>query len=337
LFAPALLAVGACAHQAPAPVACSTAPPSPVVARIADETITLGDVDATILHELYELRSGALSKMVDQRVLDGAAKRAGKSADDLIADLTAARVPAISNDEAQAFYEANQGHLQERLAGKSFIELKPILIRALQDQKRVEAVSAVMEELREKEGVQITLEEPTVAVAATGPARGPAEAPVTIVVFSDFQCPYCAKGRDVMEHVLSAYAKEVRLVYRDFPLPFHPQAEKAAEAGRCANEQQQFWRIHDWMFNNQQNLSVESLKDAAKSLGFDEARFNECLDSGKYRDAVAEDTRAGEKAGVHGTPGYFVNGHMINGAMPFERFKAEIDGALKVAEQSRAK
>src|SRR5437763_208411 len=158
---------------------------------------------------------------------------------------------------------------------------------------------------------------PSSAVAAIGPARGPAQAKVTIVEFSDFQCPYCARAQPVMQEVLKTYGSDVRLVFRDFPLSFHGDAAKAAEASHCADEVGKFWALHDWMFDNQRNLSVDELKAAAATLGLDRARFDRCLESGKYRELVQSNQRDGEKAGVTGTPAFFINGTMLKGALPF--------------------
>jgi protein-disulfide isomerase len=128
--------------------------------------------------------------------------------------------------------------------------------------------------------------------------------------------------------VLRTYGSDVRLVFRDFPLSFHGDAAKAAEAGHCADELGKFWALHDWMFDNQQRLSTAALTEAAASLGMDRARFEKCLQSGKYRDVVEANQRDGEKAGVTGTPAFFINGTMLKGALPFSEFKTVIDRAL---------
>jgi protein-disulfide isomerase len=319
-----------CAHEGAAPSAApSLTSASRVAAKIGEQVITLDEVDAAAGHELFELRSSALDRIINERVIEAAAHQANRSADDLLHDLAGAKVAPITDAEAEQFFESNHDRLPEQLASKSFAELKPLLLRALGEQKRAEATAAVVEDLRKKAGVQVLFEEPKVKVAATGPSRGPANARVTIIEFSDFQCPYCARGRQVMDQVLAAYDKDVRLVYRDFPLSFHEQAEKAAEAGRCADEQSKFWAMHDWMFDNQRSLSVPELKQAAQSLELDVAKFSECLDSGRYQQAVKSDAQAGEKAGVRGTPAYFLNGRFLNGAQPLEKVKAEVDRALK--------
>jgi protein-disulfide isomerase len=322
----ALLSVllAACAHPAPPPAAAT----SPTVATIGGERITLAEIDKVAARALFEARSTALDKLVTERVLAKAAKAAGKPVETFIEDEVAARVTPVTEAEAKAFFEKNKDRLPEEIAKRGFDDVKPLLIRGLTQEKRRELASSLVDELRAKAGVKILLEAEKVNVAAVGPSRGPSGAKVTIVEFSDFQCPYCARGRLVMDEVVKAYGNDVRLVFRDFPLSFHPNAQKAAEAGRCADEQGKFWPMHDWMFENQDKLSTDDLKAGAKQIGADATKFAACLDSGKHAPAVAESQRAGEAAGVTGTPAFFVNGRLFSGAQPFEKFKAEIDRQL---------
>ncbi len=223
--------LGACAHPAPPP------PASPVVATIGGERITLTELDHAAARALFEARSQALDKLVTERVLTAAAKAAGKSVDAFMRSQVEARTTPVSEEEARAFFDKNKERLAEELAGRGFDEVKALLIRGLTQEKRREVADAVIGDLRAKAGVKILLEPEKVNVAAVGPSRGPSGAKVTIVEFSDFQCPYCARGRQVMDEVVKAYGNDVRLVFRDFPLSFHPNAAKAAEAGRCADEQ----------------------------------------------------------------------------------------------------
>ena len=143
-----------------------------------------------------------------------------------------------------------------------------------------------------------------------------------------FQCPFCSKARDTVEEVMQAYAGKVRLVFRHYPLPFHQNAPKAAEASMCANEQGKFWELHDLMFKSQDKLEVAQLKEHAAAVGLDAAKFGKCLDSGKMAKAVQEDMAAGTKVGVTGTPAFFVNGVMLSGAQPLDEFKKVIDSEL---------
>jgi protein-disulfide isomerase len=171
--------------------------------------------------------------------------------------------------------------------------------------------------------------------ADNDPAKGSNNAPVTIIEFSDFQCPFCARAvigaQAAMPQVEEKYIKtgKVKLVFRDYPLPFHENAQKAAEASECAYEQNKFWEYHDKLFTNQEKLAVTDLKKYAADLGLNAAKFNSCLDSGKMADEVKKDFADGQKAGVDGTPTFFVNGTKIVGAQPFSAFEQIIEAELK--------
>ena len=154
---------------------------------------------------------------------------------------------------------------------------------------------------------------------------GPENAKVIITEFSDFQCPYCGKAEPTIKQILAAYPNDVRLVYKHFPLPFHENSEKAAEASECAAAQDKFWEYHDILFANQNALYVPMLKDYAKQLGLDTDAFNKCLDGGAMKSAVESDMKEGESIGVSGTPAFFVNSRVISGAQPFSVF----DNAVK--------
>jgi len=163
------------------------------------------------------------------------------------------------------------------------------------------------------------------------PSWGPADAPVTIVEFSDFQCPYCARFvTQTLPQIKQTYEGKVRFVFRDFPLSqIHENAEKAAEAAGCASDQGKFWEYHDKLFSSQSALDVASLKSYASQLGLDTATFDQCLDSSKYAQEVQKDLQDGTSYGVDGTPAFFVNGLLVVGAQPFASFQEVIDAALQ--------
>lgn len=299
-----------------------------VVALIGGQPLTMADLDKAAGRELFEIREKTLDNLVGERVVKAAAQKAGQSDEDFLRKQVETKVPQVSVDEAKSFFEANKERLPPQLAGQQFDAVKDTIVTGLTNQKRREAIATTIEDLKKKAGVQILLRAPKIQVAAEGPAKGPKEAKVTVVEFSDFQCPYCGKGRAVMDQVVAKYGNKVRLVFRDFPLDFHEKAQKAAEAGQCANDQGKFWQMHDWMFDNQQNLDVESLKNAAKTLGIDSAKFDSCLTSGQHAALVKKNIREGQEAGVRGTPAFFVNGTFLSGALPLDKFSAEIDRAL---------
>jgi protein-disulfide isomerase len=162
------------------------------------------------------------------------------------------------------------------------------------------------------------------------PTRGPATAPVTIVEFSDFECPYCGGLFPTLKQVEKNYPQQVRIVYRQFPLTnIHPHAQKAAEASLCANEQNKFWEFHDSMFSNQSELSVADLKQRAVDLKLDPAKFNQCLDSGRMGTAIQADIQEGAKNGVTGTPALFINGRLLSGNQPYSEIKDVIEDELQ--------
>lgn len=162
------------------------------------------------------------------------------------------------------------------------------------------------------------------------PSIGPEDAPVTILVFSDFQCPFCARVLPAVERVLEEYKGQVRIIFKQFPLSFHPNAQKAAEASECAFEQGKFWEYHDILFENANALAPSDLKQYAKDIGLDSATFDGCLDSGKYEAEVKQDLADGKAAGVSGTPAFLINGIPVVGAQPFSSFASVIDSELDV-------
>lgn len=170
----------------------------------------------------------------------------------------------------------------------------------------------------------------TSAASSDDPSFGPEDAGVVIVAFSDFQCPYCSRFvTETLPSIQEAYGDKVRFIFRDFPLgAIHPNAQKAAEAGQCAQEQGLFWEYHDLLFANQATLTVPDLKNFAGQVGVDSATFNDCLDSGKYTDEVVLDLRDGQAAGITGTPGFIMNGLLVKGAQPFSLFQQVIDQLL---------
>ena len=166
----------------------------------------------------------------------------------------------------------------------------------------------------------------TFNIAKSDHVRGDFNAPITLVEFSDFECPFCERHYPTMKQILSNYQGKVRLVYKHYPLSFHPNAQKAAESSECADEQGKFWEYHDKIFANQPNgLSADKFKQWAVELKLNAKKFNDCLDVGKYAAKVQADFQEGSQKGVNGTPATFVNGQLVSGAVPYESFKQIID------------
>ena len=160
---------------------------------------------------------------------------------------------------------------------------------------------------------------------------GDPNAPVTIIEFSDYECPFCGRFyQNTMPQLISEYIDtgKAKLIFRDFPLSFHKSAQKASEAAECAGDQGKYYEMHDKIFENQQSITVSDLKVYAEQIGLKVDEFNVCLDTDKHKDEVLQDFRDGQKAGVSGTPSFFINGKMLVGAQPFEAFKKIIDDEL---------
>jgi protein-disulfide isomerase len=187
--------------------------------------------------------------------------------------------------------------------------------------------------LRSKAKVTTYLKPPPIQradVSINGaPFKGAEKAPVTIVKFEDFECPFCKTVQPTLVALLKKYDGKVRVVHKDLPLEeIHPRAQLAAEAARCAGDQGKFWEYHDTLYGNSPKLGAAELKTYAKNVGLDPAPFEQCLTSGKYKAAVQKDLSEGAKLGLTGTPTFFINGREISGAQPLEAFAAIIDEEL---------
>src|SRR4029079_2009348 len=164
------------------------------------------------------------------------------------------------------------------------------------------------------------------------PVEGAKDAEVTILQISDRQCPFCSRAEPTINQVMDTYKGKVRVVWRDLPLPFHPNAMPAAVAARAAGEQGKYWEMHDKIFANQQQLDRGTYEKYAQELGLNMGKFKAALDANKGKEAIEADGTAGGKIGARGTPAFFINGKFLSGAQPFESFKAKIDEELKVAD-----
>ena len=305
---------------------------SQVLAVVDGKPITEADVHAKSAEQFaqlerdyetnkHQLLEAQLEQLIQDRLLDAEAAAKKVSKEQILADL---KPPEVSDADIDKFYEENKAQIprpKDQVAGQ--------IKQYLQQKGQAEAKQKYFEGLEARYKVEKKMEPMRTQVADNGPARGPASAPVTIVEFSDFQCPYCGRLIPTLEQVKAKYGDKVRIVFRQFPLPMHPNAQKAAEASLCANDQGKFWEMHDAMFKNQQELAVDNLKSKAAALGLNADAFNKCLDSGKYVTKIQEDQKAGSAAGVNGTPAMFINGRFVNGAVPLEQITSVIDDELK--------
>ncbi len=306
---------------------------SNVVAVIGGEPVTMSDLEEIAAPQLkqldrqrYQILERSLDQLVEQKLLEMAASKAGKTTEELIESEVNAKITAVTDAEVDAWYEENQA----RVRGRDKAEIVDQIKQFLGQERGGETRSAYIEGLREEYGVKIRFEPQRVDMqVADAPVKGPDNAPVTLVEFSDFECPYCSSVTPTLKKITETYGDKVRIAFRQYPLGFHAKAQKAAEASLCAREQGKFWEMHDAMFADQKKLEVAQLKTTAAGLEVDTAKFDECLDSGKFADAVKKDFDAGQAAGVSGTPAFFINGRMIEGAVPYDQLAAVIDDELE--------
>ena len=303
-----------------------------VVAEVGGKPITLAELEASMAPQLDQLErqrrkllEDGLGRLIDERLIEAEAAARGVTVEALLEAEVQSKSGAVTDEEAAAFYEENKA----RVGNRTLEQLMPQIKSYLSNQRSTGARDALVASLRSKHATRILLEpDRAPVVAGDSPAKGPADAPVTIVEFSDFQCPFCSRVLPAIEETLKVYGDQVRVVFRQYPLNIHPQAQKAAEASLCANDQGKFWELHDAMFADQRALAVEQLKAKAAGLGLNAETFAACLDGSKYAEKVAEDMNHGISVGVNGTPALFVNGRFLSGAVPFAEIGKLVDDEL---------
>ncbi|HET6439127.1 MAG TPA: thioredoxin domain-containing protein [Anaeromyxobacter sp.] len=321
---------------------CAKAKPDPKepVAKIGSQTITAGELDKEVKGQLqqleneyqekvYQTKRQALESIIQKRVFEAKAKEAGVATpEELVQKDILSKIADPSDAEVQQVYDGAKANGQQL---PPIEQVKPDIIRFIKAQKGQGELMAYYEKLKADQKVEILLPAylpPKVSVEAKGPAKGPKNAPVIIVEFSDFQCPYCIRAEKTVSDLLAAYPEKIRLVYRDFPLPIHKLAPKAAEASQCAADQDKYWEMHDKLFSVEGKLEIDNLKKYARDVGLDGDKFDKCLDSGEKAKVVAEAHKAGEDLGINGTPAFFINGRLISGAQPLDEFKKLVDAEL---------
>jgi protein-disulfide isomerase len=309
------------------------------VATVGSDTITRADLEKHVKPKLIEIdneRYDALREGLDEMVAESLVKQEAKARNMTPEALEKAevldKVPAPSDADVQKLYDENK----EQLNNAPLDTVKPRIVEYMKQQKAEERHEAFVAELKKKYKTTVSLQAPTVAVDTAGrPERGGAKAQVTIIEFSDYECPYCKKAEETVKKVMTTYGDQVRLVYRDFPLSFHEHARPAAEAANCANAQGKFWPYHEKLFSST-DLSNDKLKAIAGEVGLDQKKFDDCLAKAEFKAAIDKDIADGGNAGVSGTPAFFINGRMLSGAQPFEKFKEVIDDELARGKPTKA-
>jgi protein-disulfide isomerase len=319
-----------------ATVAPAQGPATKALAVVNGAPITEEEIDKAIAaqvsklqEQIYTLRQQRLEAAIRDRLLAQEATRRGVSVQRLMDAEVTSKVALVTEDEIERFFQANKG----RLGPGDEIEIRDQIRARLQSQKISAQREAFVQSLRNSAKVTVNLQPPAVArveVSTVGaPVKGPANAPVTIVEFSDFHCPFCKRVLPTLKEIEAKYGGKVKLVFRDYPLEqLHPGVRKAHEAARCAGEQGKFWAYHDVLFDKAPRASADDVKAFAREVGLDLAKFDRCIASGKQNELVQKDMDEGARLGVNGTPAFFINGELLSGAQPLESFVRVVDREL---------
>lgn len=289
----------------------------------------LARLEADFLTQRYDAESSALDEKINDAILKAEAQKLGLAdVEALLKQEVEGKIAEPTEAEIQEAY--NQ--LSRRLGGKPLEEVREKIVQMVKQKKGGERYQAYVEELRSKYHVNVGLpypELPRIPVSVDDdPSIGTKGAPITIVQFAEFQCPYCGKARESVDKVMQTYEGKVEFVFRDFPLSFHDRAIPAAVAANCAGKQDKYWPVHDAMMANQRALTDADLERIATTAGLDMGKWNECRKDPAMEAEIKKDMADGEAAGVTGTPAFFINGVFLSGAQPYDKFKAIIDREL---------
>jgi protein-disulfide isomerase len=277
----------------------------------------------------YKVKSDALRQLIREKLVAAEAKEKGLSSEELLQREVDSKIAEPSDDEAKGYYLGVKDE-----STLPFEQVKTQVKELLRHAEIQQAREKYADSLRDKMTVSILIQPPVFHVNYD-PARvqGDPDAPITIVEFADFQCPFCNRVEPVLRGVLTKYKGKVKLAYLDFPLtPIHSHAEIAAEASRCALARGKYWEMHDAMFVDQSKLDDGSLVKTAARLGMEQSSFASCLESGKYKGVVQKDIEAGSEAGVNATPTFFINGELLGGEPSDANFEKIIDRQLSTMD-----
>jgi protein-disulfide isomerase len=323
------------------PVAAAEMPDESFAAKIGDKKITWEEFESPLLMRVYEfdmqayrIKRERLEQMIAQMIFEKEAARRGIPLQQLLDETVGAQASEVSAEEVEHYFHENPT-LRSNWKGTPE-DLDKHVRASLQQRKAYQMIMDKARSLYAQEGVVINLHEPEVPRVRVniGDAmiRGAANGPVTIVEFSDYQCPACRKNHETMRTVMESYKDQVKWIYKDFPLRSHQWAAKAAEAARCAAEQDKFGAYQDLLFGSSQEPKPEQLLAYAAEAGLDVDRFKHCVDSGKYRAAVEKSVLDGQSIGVNSTPTLVINGKIMAGGQSVESLKKLIDDELAKKE-----
>ncbi len=297
---------------------------SNVVAEIAGRKVTaeeLAEKEAQKLlqarYKYYIAERDALEEYIDNQLLEMQAKKESVTVDELLKRHVSPNVPEPTEDQLRFYYEGVN-------TLESYEEARRNIIDTIHQLRGKKAQQAYLTELRAEYGVIVELDQPTAHVeAGNSPRLGSEKAPVQVIEYADYECPYCQKVSEDLNRLREQFGDQVSVVYKDFPLPMHPRAAKAAEAARCAGAQGKFWEFHDFLFQTKK-LQIPEMKEEARVLKLDTTRFDQCLDSGEQFGAVKKDAVEGQRLGIQGTPSFFINSRFMSGAIGYAKLREKV-------------
>ena len=309
-----------------------------VLAVVDGDKITLGDLEAKypdlekqlfrMEENMFRYKEMYLNDMIDNKVIELEAKKTKKNAAELIAQEVASKIKPVTDEEVVAFGK------EKGVTPDQMKKFKDRIKQYLAAQRESEARKAYAKTLRDKYKVTLKMHKPKtkvteVKVSDDDAQKGSKSAKVTVVEFSDFQCPFCKRASGNYDAIVKAYGDKVRVVFKHFPLvQIHESAYKAAQAAQCMNDQGKFFEYHDKLFANNTALTEADLTKYVTEIGGDVKKFTDCFKAEKYKALVDKDMADGQKYGVSGAPTYFVNGNMVVGAVSFDELKQAIDSAM---------
>jgi protein-disulfide isomerase len=311
-----------------------------ILAEIDGTAITAEEVDKAIglplqrlQEQIYSMRRQALRGMITNRLVAAEAAKGGISVQQLLDAEVTPQIGVVTEQEVETFYQANK----TRFARQDEAQGREQARAMLQAQRRTKALEAYVQTLEARANVVVHLQAPPVVRVEVpvngGIVRGGDQAPVTLVEFTDFHCPFCKRAAPIVEELVAKFGDRVRHVHRDFPIArLHPEAPRVHVAARCADEQGKFWAYHDKVFAGPAQSSPEQLKTYAHDIGLDVAAFEQCLSGSKHEADVQQDIEEGSRLGVTGTPTFFINGRPLVGAQPIGKFVELIEEELSEAQ-----
>ena len=320
----------------------SPPPPDRVVASWTDGELTEANIEARVGHDLrsrrikflleeYEIRLQALESLIVDELLRREVRAKGlDDVDALLRREVESKVRDPTPQEVKEYYPI----ISRQLKGMSPDEAQPYVEAELIRQAQQRRYNTYIKELKDRANVEISLPYPDlprveIELEPHNPTQGPSDAPVTIVQFAEYQCFYCNKARPTLQMLLQDYPDQIRLVWKDFPLSNHGRALPAAMAARCAGEQGKYWELSERLLANQHALSDADITGHAEDLGLDTEALLVCMDDSRHESAIRSDVTLGRKLGISATPTFFINGVLLSGAQPVERFRAIIDRELE--------